>query len=73
MVVVWCLCDNQNNTWLLVHMKFIFSCSTRHLTRTLRSFVSYRVEHSKRNSYLRAPMYYSLFNILILLSIKTAD
>ena len=45
-----CLCDNQNNTWLLVHMKFIFSRSTRHLTRTLRSFVSYRVEHSKRNS-----------------------
>ena len=30
-------------------MEFLFSCSTRHLTRLLRSHVSYRVEHSKRN------------------------
>ena len=28
-------------------MEFLFSCSTRHLTRSL---VSYRVKHSKRNS-----------------------
>ena len=45
-----CICDNQNDTWLPVNMKFIFSSLTGHLTRTLRSFVSYRVEHSKRNS-----------------------
>ena len=33
-----------------------------YLTRSLRSLVSYRVKHSKRNSFLRAPIYYSLFN-----------
>ena len=37
----------QNITCLLVDMNFIFSCSTRHLTRLLRSLVRYRVEHSK--------------------------
>ena len=31
-------------------MEFLFSCSTRHLTRSLSSLVSYRVKHSKRNS-----------------------
>ena len=31
-------------------MEFFFSCSTWHLTRSLRSLVSYRVKHSKRNS-----------------------
>ena len=45
-----CLYDKQNNTWLLVDMEFLFECSTRHLTRSLRSLVSYRVKHSKRNS-----------------------
>ena len=45
-----CLYDKKNNTWLLVDMEFLFSRSTRHLTRSLRSLVSYRVEHSKRNS-----------------------
>ena len=45
-----CLYDKQNNTWLLVDMEFLFSCSTRHLTRSLRSLVSYRVKHSKINS-----------------------
>ena len=45
-----CLYDKQNNTWLLVDMEFLFSCSTRHLTHSLRSLVSYRVKHSKRNS-----------------------
>ena len=39
-----CLYDKQNNIWLLVDMEFLFSCSTRHLTRSLR------VKHSKRNS-----------------------
>ena len=42
-----CLYDKQNNTWLFVDMKFLFSCSTRHLTRSLRSLVSYRIKHSK--------------------------
>ena len=45
-----CLYDKRNNTWLLVDMKFLFSCSTRHLIRLLRPLVSYRVKHSKRNS-----------------------
>ena len=45
-----CLCDGQNYTWLLVDMKFLFSCSTRHLSRSLRSIVGYRVKNSKRNS-----------------------
>ena len=48
--VLLCLYDKQNNTWLLVNMGFLFSCSTRHLTSSLRSLVSYRVKHSKRNS-----------------------
>ena len=42
-----CLCNKQNITCLLVDMNFIFSCSTRHITRLLRSLVRYRVEHSK--------------------------
>ena len=36
-----CLYDKQNNTGLLVDMEFLFSCSTRHLTCSLRSLVSY--------------------------------
>ena len=32
-----CLYDKQNNTWLLVDMEFLFSCSTRHITRELSS------------------------------------
>ena len=44
------LYDKQNNTWLLMDMVFLFSCSTRHLTRLLRSLVNYRVKNSKRNS-----------------------
>ena len=31
-------------------LKDFFSCTNRHLTRSLRSLVSYRVKHSKRNS-----------------------
>ena len=42
-----CLCNKQNITCPLVDMNFIFECSTRHLTRSLRSLVRYRVEHSK--------------------------
>ena len=45
-----CLYDKQNNTCLLVDMEFPFPCSTRHLTRSLRSLVSYRVKHSERKS-----------------------
>ena len=45
-------------------MKFIFSCSTRHLTRSLRSLVSYRVKHSKRNSIsTHAHVLFSIYNI----------
>ena len=60
-----CLYDKQNNTWLLVDMEFLFSCSTRHLTRSLRSLVSYRVKHSKINSistraHVLFPIYYFL-------------
>ena len=42
-----CLCNKQNITCPLVDMNFSFSCSTRHLTRSLRSLLRYRVEHSK--------------------------
>ena len=42
-----CLCNKQNITCPLVDINFIFSCSTRHLTRSLRSLVRYGVEHSK--------------------------
>ena len=46
-----CLHDKQNNIWLLEDMKFLFSCSTRHLTR-------------REIPYLRAPMYYSPYIFL---------
>ena len=46
-----CLYDKQNNIWLLEDMKFLFSCSTRHLTR-------------REIPYLRAPMYYSPYIFL---------
>ena len=45
-----CLYNKQNNTWLLGDMEFLLTCSTRYPTRSLRSFVIYRVEHWKRNS-----------------------
>ena len=53
--------DKQNNSWLLVDMEFLFSCST-YLTRSLRSLMRYQVEHSKRNSVsTHYPMHYPLF------------
>ena len=56
------LYDKKNHTWLLVGIKFLFSCSTRHLTRSLRSLVSYRVKHSKRNSIsTRAHVLFSIY------------
>ena len=45
-----CLYDKQNNIRLLVDMEFLFLCSTRHLTRSLRLLVSCSVKYSKRNS-----------------------
>ena len=41
-----CICNKQNITCPLVDMNFIFSCSTRHLNRSLRSLVRCRVEHT---------------------------
>ena len=45
-----CLYDKQNNTWLLVDMEFLFSCSTRHLTRSRCLLMNSPVKRSKRNS-----------------------
>ena len=42
-----CLYNEQNITCPLVDMNFIFTCSTRYLTHSLRSLVRYRVQHSK--------------------------
>ena len=42
-----CLYDKQN-----LYTKLFISCSTWHLTRSLRSLVSYQVEHSKRKSHI---------------------
>ena len=59
-----CLYDKQNNTWLLVDTKFLFSYSTRHLTRSLRSLVSSRVKHSKRNFIsTRAYVLFSIYRL----------
>ena len=58
-----CLYDKQNNTWLLVDIKFLLSCLTRHLTRSLRSLVRYRVKHSKRNSI--STRAYALFSLSV--------
>ena len=51
----------KNNTWVLIDMEFLFSSSTRHLTHSLCSLVSYRVKHSKRNS--TSTRAYVLFSI----------
>ena len=40
-----CLYNKQINTWLLVDMRFLFSCLTRYLTPSLRSLVRHQVEH----------------------------
>ena len=42
-----CLYNKQNIICPLVDMNFIFSCSTRYLTRSLCSLVRYGAEHSK--------------------------
>ena len=60
-----CIYNKQNNTRLLVDMEFLFSCFSQHLTRSLRSLLSYRVEHSKRNSIsTRAHVLFSIFPIV---------
>ena len=58
---LFCLYDKQNKTWLLTDLEFLFLCSARHLTRSLRSLVSYQNEHSKEIPYQRTRMYYSLY------------
>ena len=49
-------------------MKFLFSCSTRHLIRLLRSLVSYRrVNHLKRNSIsTHACVLFSIYYLVII-------
>ena len=41
--------DIEDNTWLL-YMKFLFSCWTWYLTRSLRLLMRNQIQHSKRNS-----------------------
>ena len=49
---------------MLVDVEFPLSCSTWHLARLLRSLVSYRVKHSKRNSTLTsAHVLFSIYYI----------
>ena len=44
------LYDKQNSTWFFVDVKFLLSCSTRYLTRSLRPLLGYRIKHLKRSS-----------------------
>ena len=73
-----CLYDKQNNAWLLADMEFLFSSSTRHPTRSLRSLVSYRVKQLKRNSIsTRAHVLFSMcliisFSVLIMAAKETS-
>ena len=45
-MLVRCLYNKQNNTWLLGDMEFLFSCSMRYVTLSLCSLVRNQVEHS---------------------------
>ena len=56
-----CLYNKQNITCPLVDTNFIFSCSTRNLTRSPRSLVRYRVEHSKKYVSTRRHVISSIF------------
>ena len=47
LVFHWCLYNKQNIAYLIMDMTFIFSCSTRYLTRSLCSLMRYWVDHSK--------------------------
>ena len=63
-----CLCDKQNITCPRVNMNFILSCSTRHLTRSLRSLVRYRAEHSKIK--FKSTCGHVISSILVILPLK---
>ena len=61
-----CLCNKQNITCPLVDMNFIFSCSTRHLTRSLNTrrikFIStrgYVIFSMCRGTLLKTALLYS--------------
>ena len=63
---VVCLCNKQNITCPLVDMNFIFSCSTRHLTRSLNTrrikFIStsgYVIFSMCRGTLLKTALLYS--------------
>ena len=58
------LYDKQNDTWLIVDVKFFFSCSTRHL-RLVRCAHSWAINLNTRREipYLRVLIYYSISNI----------
>ena len=57
---ILCLYNRQNKTWLLGDLEFLFSCSTRHLTRCAHSWAM-ELNTWRAIPYLRAPMYYSLY------------
>ena len=60
----YCVLYDKQNTRLLVDKEFLFECSTRHLTRSLHSLVTYRVKHSKRNSIsTRAHVLFSIYQV----------
>ena len=57
-LLVSCLCNKQNNTWLLGDMEFLFSFSTRYLTRftvLTRGISNWTLEHPKKNSVVFPP------------------
>ena len=56
-----CLYNKHNNRWLLGNIEFLFSCSIRYPTRSLRSLVRYRVNTRREIPYLLTPMYYCLY------------
>ena len=59
--------NNQNNTWLLVDIEFLFPCLTWYLTHLLHSLARYQVEHSTRNSIsTRAHVLFSILTPVVL-------
>ena len=73
LVFHWCLYNKQNITYSLMDMNFIFSCSTRYLTRSQRSLVRYRVGHSKikflsARGHVISSMYSFLLHLILFLS-----
>lgn len=48
-----CLYDKHNNSWLVIDMKFFFSCSIRHpITRSLRSSLAIELSTRREIPYL---------------------